>query len=357
MAIFRGDMPGHSYSRYGNPTIDAVATQLARLESHGGSFAADALVLSSGMSAISTVLLGLLRPGDRILTQENLYGGTANLMEKLLAPLGIRPIMMDLGDLEAVADRLEREPAIRMIYAETPANPTLACLDLERLAELARAHACYTVADNTFCTPYIQQPLRHGFDFVIHSTTKFLNGHGNSIGGAIVARDPERLREKIYPVMKLAGTTGNPWDAWLLHNGLKTLALRMERHSSNALRIAAWLEGHPQVVRVNYPGLPSHPDHALASRQMRLGGGMLSFELEGGLPAAKKMIGRLRLCTLAPTLGDVDTLVLHPASMSHLHVDRAVRLRNGITDGLLRLSIGIEEPEDLIADLEQAMSG
>jgi methionine-gamma-lyase len=241
------------------------------------------------------------------------------------------------------------------LYFETPANPTLACVDMEALARLARQYGVYTAADNTFCTPYLQQPFRYGVDFIVHSTTKFLNGHGNSIAGVLVARDPEWLQTKGWQAMKLAGTNCNPWDAWLVHNGMKTLPLRMDRHSQNAQALAEFLEEHPKVARVNYNGLPSHPDHELASRQMRQFGGMLSFELMGGLEAGVAFMKKVQFCTLAPTLGDVDTLILHPASMSHLNIPKEVRLQNGITDGLIRVSVGIENIRDIQADLEQAM--
>ncbi len=357
MAIFRGDRGGHSYSRYGNPTVDAVARQLADLETFGTDLEAEAILVSSGMSAIATLMLALLKPGDKILTQENLYGGTSNLFDQLLRKVGMEPIMRDLRDPEEVEDLLRKDPSLKVVYAETPANPTLACLDLGALAEAARQHGRIAVCDNTFSTPYLQQPFKHGFDYVIHSTTKFLNGHGNSIGGVIIGKDAERMKGDVASAMKLAGTNGSPWDAWLLQNGLKTLALRMDKHSSNALALATWLDRQPEVGRVNYPMLPSHPDHEIALQQMRAGGGMLSFELRGGMDAGLKFLNRLKLARLAPTLGDVDTLVLHPASMSHIHVDPEVRLRNGITDGLLRFSVGIEEEKDIIADVEQAMRG
>ena len=242
-----------------------------------------------------------------------------------------------------------------MIYFETPANPTLAGVDMGQLTHLAHQFDRLITADNTFATPYLQQPLDFGVDFIVHSTTKYLNGHGNSISGALVGRDPGFIREKAWQTMKLAGTNCNPWDAWLINNGLKTLELRMERHCSNAADLAAWLEQPPKVERVNYPGLPSHPDHQPARHQMRLFGGMLSFELEGGLDAGIAFMNRIRFCTLAPTMGDVDTLILHPASMSHLNVPPELRLANGITDGLIRLSVGIENVEDIRADLEQAL--
>lgn len=353
--IFTGKEQGHVYGRYGNPTIDTVAEKLAALESYGMEEKAAAVMVSSGMSAISTLLLATLKSGDKILTQGNLYGGTTELFTKTLAPFGIETILTDLHDLEQVEEMVKNDERIRMLYFETPANPTLACVDIEALAGIARRYGRYSAADNTFCTPYLQQPLRFGADFVIHSTTKFLNGHGNSIAGVIIGRDVELMRTKVWQTMKLAGTNCNPWDAWLVHNGLKTLALRMDRHSQNALAIAQYLERHPKVAHVNYNGLASHPDHEIAKKQMSQFGGMLSFELKAGLEGGKAFMNKIKFCTLAPTLGDVDTLILHPASMSHINIPKEVRLQNGITDGLIRVSVGIEEVKDIIADLEQAM--
>ncbi len=356
MEIFNNIESGHVYSRYANPTVDTVARKIADLEAYGLEVAAEAVLTSSGMSAISTLLLGLLKSGDKVLSQGNLYGGTTELLTAILAPLGVQTIFTDLRDLAGVEALLRNEPAIRMLYCETPANPTLACVDIAALAGLAHRHDAWCAIDNTFPTPLLQQPFAHGVDFIIHSTTKYLNGHGNSIAGVIVGRDRALMRQRVWRAMKLAGTNCSPFEAWLTHNGLKTLALRMERHCANALTLARWLEQHPAVSRVNYPGLPGHPDHELAKRQMRGGfGGMLSFELEGGLEAGLRCMNRIRFCTLAPTLGDVDTLILHPASSSHLNVPRAVREQNGITDGMIRVSVGIENVADIIGDLEQAI--
>ena len=355
--IFSNKKEGHVYGRYGNPTMDAVAKKIASLEAAGTGKEAAALLFSSGQAAVCTMMLAMLKQGDKILTQGNLYGGTTELFLKVLQPHGIETILMDLHDLEQVESTLKNDPAIKMLYFETPANPTLACVDLETLADIARRHGRLSAVDNTFATPYLQQPLRYGVDFIVHSTTKFLNGHGNSIAGALVTSDTAQMQMggSIWNTMKLAGTNCNPWDAWLIHNGMKTLALRMERHSDNAMRIAQFLETDARVSRVNYCGLPSHPDHLIAKKQMRAFGGMLSFELKGGLDAGIRFMNAIKFCTLAPTLGDVDTLILHPASMSHLNVAREVRLRNGITDGLIRLSVGIEHVEDIIGDLTQAM--
>lgn len=355
MEVFLGNQPGHIYSRFGNPTIDAVAEKIAQLESHGLQMEASGLLTSSGMSAISTLLLGLLKSGDGILTQGNLYGGTTALFRDVLQPLNIRFHAANLIRLDQVEQLLKEHKDIRLLYYETPANPTLDCFDMAALAELGHKYNCIVVADNTFATPYLQQPFQFGADFVIHSTTKYLNGHGNSTAGAIVGKDKGLMQEAVLPKLKLLGTNCNSWDAWLIHNGLKTLEIRMERHCRNARHLAQWLDQHPKVERVNYPGLPAHPSHATAKRQMKDFGGMLSFELKGGLEAGKQFMNRLKFCTLTPTLGDVDTLVLHPASMSHISVPQEVRRQYGITDGLVRISTGIEDIEDIIADVEGAI--
>ncbi|MFT6000555.1 MAG: methionine-gamma-lyase [Neolewinella sp.] len=356
MAIFNGDQPGHVYGRFGNPTVDAAAEKIAALEGFGLDQPAAGLFCSSGMAAIATVFLGLCEPGDCILTQADLYGGTTGLLQQL-EKRGIHTVTCDLRDQEAVTNACNGDQRIKIIYVETPSNPTLRVTDLEVLANIAHANDALLVADNTFATPFVQRPLAFGADIVVHSTTKFINGHGTGIAGAIVCRDAELLHEKLGPVYRLYGGSGNPWDAWLVLNGLKTLSLRMERHSQNAQVIAEWLAAHPQVVKVNYPGLPGHPDKDTIKAQMAQNGGMLSFELAGGTDAGMSFMNRIKFCTLTPTLGDVDTLVLHPATMSHRGLDPAVRAAHGIPDGLVRLSVGIEAVADIIADLEQAIDG
>ncbi len=354
--VFSGEEAGHKYSRYGNPTVDAAAAKIAALEGYGLEHEVAGLMTSSGMSAITTLLLAMLQKGDRVLTQANLYGGTTELLDKVCRRLGIEPVFADLHDLDEVDRLLRHDPHIRMCYFETPANPTLACLDIEALATLARQHGRCSAIDNTFATPFLQRPLALGVDFVVHSTTKYLNGHGTGIAGAIVGRK-DLIEGPVWETMKLTGTNCSPFEAWLVLQGIKTLPLRMERHCHNARLLAQWLAAQPAVVRVNWPGLPDHPDHEIAKKQMTDFGAMLSFELAGGLEAGKQFMNRLRFCTLAPTLGDVDTLVLHPASSSHLNVPRALRLANGITDGLVRISVGIEAIDDLIADFAQAFEG
>lgn len=354
--IFKNIESGHAYSRYANPTVDTVAAKIAALEAYGLGIEASAVMTSSGMSAIATLLLGTLKSGDKVLSQGNLYGGTTELLKSIFGQFGIETVFADLKNLDLVEQALRADKAIKMLYCETPANPTLACVDIAELSRLAHQHGALCAIDNTFATPMLQQPFALGVDYVIHSTTKYLNGHGNSIAGVVIGRDHESMRKGVWKAMKLVGTNCSPFEAWLTNNGLKTLSLRMERHCTNALAVAQYLEKHPAVERVNYPGLASHPDHALAARQMQGGfGGMLSFELRGGLEAGIACMNRIQFCSLAPTLGDVDTLILHPASSSHLAVPKEIRLQNGITDGLIRVSVGIENVSDIVADLEQAI--
>ena len=363
MEIFTGQKAGHFYSRFANPTVDAVQDKIAALETFGTDIEASAVMVSSGMAAISTLMLGVLKAGDKILTQQNLYGGTTQLFSEIIQPLDIEVIMVDLKNISEVKRLMKKHArkdgsgsAIKMIFVETPANPTLACVDIQALSDIAKQYNAYTTADNTFCSPFLQQPFRFGVDFIIHSTTKYINGHGNSTAGIIIGRDKELMTRRVWQAMKLVGTNCSPFEAWLTNNGMKTLPLRMQKHCANAKAVADFLVSTPSVSRVNYPGLKTHPDHKLAKKQMPRGfGGMLSFELAGGLEAGIKFMNKIKFCSLAPTMGDVDTLILHPASMSHLRVPREIRLANGITDGLIRLSVGIEDVADIIADLAQAM--
>lgn len=352
--IFKGQAQGHVYSRYGNPTVDTVAQKLADLEAFGTGLDAYGFLTSSGMSAISTVVMANIKAGETILTQGDLYGGTTELFVKILSQQGVKTEMTDFTDTDKLEQILKANQNIRVIYMETPANPTMKCIDILAVSRLAKKYGVTTIVDNTFCTPVIQQPLSLGVDFVIHSTTKYLNGHGNSIAGVIIGHRQD-LKKQVWTVLKLVGTTSNAWDAWLINNGLKTLALRMERHSSNAMKVATYLNNHKKVKKVNYNGLADNAYHKLASSQMKMFGGMLSFDIDGTKEDAIATINRMQFCANAPTLGDVDTLVLHPATSSHLNVDTRLRLENGITDGLIRLSVGIENVEDIIADLDQAL--
>ena len=353
--IFKGEEKGHVYGRYGNPTIEAVASKIAALEIHGLDIEAHGIMFSSGMAAIHTLMLSLMQSGDCVLTQGNIYGGTTELFMKVMSRCGIETVLTDLTRPEEVEAQL-RTGRIRVLFYETPTNPTCRCIDMEWINALAGQYGVTTIVDNTLATPYLQRPFRFGADYIMHSTTKYLNGHGSSTAGVIVGRDAGVMRTRVWETMKLAGTNASPMEAWLVHQGMKTLPLRMERHCANALALAQFLSGHPAVSLVNYTGLPDHPDHALAERQMSGHGGLLSFELKGGFQAGLEAMRRIRFCTLAPTFGDIDTLILHPASMSHVNVAPDIRKANGITDGLIRVSVGIEHAEDIIADIDAAIS-
>lgn len=362
MNRFSGKEKGYIYTRWGNPNFTEAEQKIAALETYqlhdgaGNALQAKAILHASGMAALTTLFLSELHAGDKIITHLSLYGGTDELLQKILPGLGVEAIIMDMHDLQQVEDILKKEKHIRMMYLETPANPTLRCVDLEACIKLAKQYHLTTAVDNTFATPYLQQPFRYGADYVFHSTTKFLNGHGTAVGGALVGRDVEKMQQHVTKIARLLGGNSNAFDAYLLTIGMKTLELRMQRHCDNAMRIATFLEQHPAVSRVNYPGLTSHPDYAIARKQMKHPGAILSFELKDGLPAGKKFIDRLQLCVRAVSLGTCDTLVCHPASMTHYGVPREQREKSGITDGLIRMSVGIENIEDLLADLQQALS-
>ena len=362
MNRFSGKEKGYIYTRWGNPNFTEAEQKIAALETYqlhdaaGNALQAKAILHASGMAALTTLFLSELHAGDKIITHLSLYGGTDELLQKILPGLGVETIIMDMHDLQQVEDILKKEKHIRMMYLETPANPTLRCVDLEACIKLAKQYHLTTAVDNTFATPYLQQPFRYGADYVFHSTTKFLNGHGTAVGGALVGRDVEKMQQHVTKIARLLGGNSNAFDAYLLTMGMKTLELRMQRHCDNAMRIATFLEQHPAVSRVNYPGLTSHPDYAIARKQMKHPGAILSFELKDGLPAGKKFIDRLQLCVRAVSLGTCDTLVCHPASMTHYGVPREQREKSGITDGLIRMSVGIENIEDLLADLQQALS-
>ncbi len=360
MNRFNGTEEGFIYSRWGNPIFTEAERKISALESHGilkdgKPLQLKAILHASGMAAISTLVIGNLKPGDKILTHFSLYGGTQELFEKILKPMNIEPIIADLRDPQVAEDHIKKEPRIRMVYLETPANPTIQCVDIEEVANIAKGRNLLVAVDNTFATPYLQNPFRYQVDFVVHSTTKFLNGHGSAVGGALVGRDIEWMKTKMEKTKRFLGGSSNPFDAYLLIQGMKTLEIRMKQHCGNAERVAEFLNTHPQVSKVNYPGLATHPGHKLALKQMRHPGPMMSFELKGGLEAGKKFINKLQMCTRAVSLGTCDTLISHPASMTHFGVAEADRIKYGITNGLIRMSVGIEDVEDIIADLDQAL--
>lgn len=357
MDVFQGKEQAYIYSRWDNPSYQLVERKVAKLETYGSDVEASALLFSSGMAAISAAVMSLgLKPGDSILAQGDLYGTTTEMLNVVMQQQGIKLQVADLTQLDQIELLVSKDPTIKLMYLETPANPTLTCYDLSALAKVAKANNITTIVDNTFATPYLQRPLLHGIDIVVHSATKFLNGHGNALGGLVVSTDTEHMAQKVWQMRKLLGGNASAFDAFLLNNGLKTLVLRMDQHNRNAQQVAEFLEAHPAVSRVNYPGLPSHLSHALASKQMSGFGGSLSFELKGGLQAGIKMMDAMQQCVLTASLGTVDTLIQHPASMTHVKVPKEQRERYGITDGLIRLSVGIELVDDILADLDQAMS-
>lgn len=355
MRRFSGQEDGFIYSRWGNPSFREPEEKITALETFGLNIEAKGILHASGMAAISTLLLSTLKAGDKILTHYSLYAGTDDILRLLLPHLGIEAVVHDLRELNGVEDVLKKDASIKLMYLETPANPTIQIVDIEALAALAKKHGLLVACDNTFATPYLQQPFKHGADFIVHSTTKFLNGHGTAIGGILLGRDVERMKTSVTKTHRLLGGNTNPFDAFLLTQGLKTLELRMERHCSNALQVAQFLAQHPAVGQVNYEGLPSHPAHELAKKQMRKPGGMLSFELKSGFEGGKKFMNALKMCTRTVSLGTVDTLLCHPPSMTHFSVPKEQREKYGITDGLIRMNVGIENIEDILNDLEQAL--
>jgi methionine-gamma-lyase len=355
MRRFSGAEEGFIYSRWGNPTVMEAARKIEALETFGLDRQARAILHSSGMAAISTLILGTLKPGDKILSHYSLYGGTDELFKKILPSYGITTVIADLRKPETAAGMLANDSAFKLMYLETPANPTIQCVDIEELSFLGKQYNLIVACDNTFATPYLQQPFRYDVDFIVHSTTKFLNGHGTAIGGVLLGKDIEWMETRITKLHRLLGGNSNPFDAFLLIQGMKTLEVRMERHCHNAMEVAHFLAQHPAVGKVNYTGLESHPDHYIAARQMRHPGAMLSFELKSGLEGGIRFMNKLKMCVRTVSLGTCDTLLSHPASMTHYSVPREERMQYGITDGLIRMNVGIENIQDIIYDLEQAL--
>jgi cystathionine gamma-lyase len=341
---------GYEYSRTANPTRDALQASVANLE--GG---AQGYAFASGLAASATIV-DLLDSGSHIVAMHDLYGGSYRLFENVRKrSAGHDVSFVDLTDPAALEAALK--PNTRMIWVETPTNPLLKIVDLQAVAAIAKRRGILSVCDNTFATPYLQRPLEHGFDIVVHSTTKYLNGHSDSIGGAAIVRHgADELREKLGYLQNAVGGVPGPFDSFLTLRGIKTLALRMERHCSNALTIARFLESHPKVKRVLYPGLPSHPQHELAMRQMKGGsGGIISAVLLGGLENSRRFLERCHLFSLAESLGGVESLIEHPALMTHASLPPAMRARLGISDSLVRLSVGVESVDDLITELKEAL--
>jgi methionine-gamma-lyase len=356
MRRFSGEEEGYIYSRWGNPTISEAENKIAALESFGLNMEVKGILHASGMAAITTLFLSTLKQGDKILTHYSLYGGTDDIIHKILPGLGITAVIADLRNLELVDDLIKKDPSIKLMYLETPANPTIQLVDLQTLSGIAKKHHLLVAVDNTFATPFLQQPFQYGADFIIHSTTKFLNGHGTAIGGILLGRDVDRMKTSITKFHRLLGGNANGFDSFLLIQGIKTLEIRMQRHCTNAEKVADFLEKNDAVGKVNYAGLISHPDHALAAKQMKHPGAMLSFELKTGLKGGIAFMNQLKMCTRTVSLGTVDTLLSHPASMTHYGVSNEQRIKYGITEGLIRMNVGIENIEDILADLEQALS-
>ncbi|HZU87594.1 MAG TPA: aminotransferase class I/II-fold pyridoxal phosphate-dependent enzyme [Anaerolineaceae bacterium] len=363
-AIFKGEQPGFVYTRIGNPNLEQLAEKIAMLEGldllranpdKPSEEVVDGHVFASGMAAVCAAILARVKGGQTIIAQEALYSATFGFLHDMAPRYGINVVWISDPTIENWQRAFRLNPEAVLAYAESPANPTMSLVDLRKLSELAHEHNAWVMVDNTFATPYCQRPLSLGVDVVIHSTTKYLSGHGLIVGGAVVSSHVDYVRGPLFTMLKVLGGNPSPFDAWLTNIGLKTFDLRMERHCDNTLKVARWLEKHPKVERVFFPGLSSHPQHELAKEQMLSFGGMIAFELKGGLAAGEAMMNKVKIATLAVSLGNVDTLIQHPASMTHASMARADRLRAGITDGLVRLSVGIENVEDILQDLDNAL--
>ncbi|TGB62095.1 MULTISPECIES: methionine gamma-lyase [unclassified Escherichia] len=348
-ARFALEEPGYIYTRLGNPTTDALEQKMAVLEDGEA-----ALATASGISAITTALLTLCQQGDHIVSANAIYGCTHAFLSHSMPKFGITTSFVDATNIAELKAAIR--PETKVVYIETPANPTLTLVDIEMVAGIAHQHGALLIVDNTFMSPYGQQPLRLGADIVVHSVTKYINGHGDVIGGVIVGKKDFIDQARYVGLKDITGGCMSPFNAWLTLRGVKTLGVRMERHSSNAMKIAQFLESHPAITHVYYPGLLAHPQYDLYKRQMTLPGGVISFEIAGGFESGRRMINAVNLCLLAVSLGDTETLIQHPASMTHSPVPPEERLKAGITDGMIRLSVGLEDPDDIIEDLQQAIA-
>jgi methionine-gamma-lyase len=345
---FAGEEKGYIYTRINNPTISTLENQVAELENGFGGIGT-----GSGMGAVTTIYTAYLSQGDHMVSSAAVYGPSRVVMETIFKRFGVESSYVDTTNLQQIEAAIR--PNTKIIFIETPANPTMDIADLKAIAELAHKHNCVMVVDNTFCSPYLQRPLDLGADVVFHSMTKFINGHADIVAGMIVTRTEEHYK-KVRPVMVSMGCNMDPHQAYMVIRGLKTLSLRIERAQQNAMKVAEYLEKHPQVEWVKYPGLKSHPQYELGQKQMDGPGTMISFELKGGLGAGKILMNNVHLAILAVSLGGVETLIQHPASMTHSKMTKESRLSANITDGLVRFSVGIENVEDIIADLDQALA-
>jgi len=342
-----GKNKGYEYARVSNPTRTVLERQIAALE--GGK---EGLAFGSGMAAITT-LFATLKSGDHVILSRNVYGGTYRLGKLVLSNFGIDCQFVDTTDLDNIRKAIK--PKTAMVFVETPTNPTMEITDLSGVAKICKQKKLLSVVDNTFATPYLQNPLSLGIDLVLHSATKYLNGHSDMLGGLIVANDPKVI-EQLRFLQKSLGGIMSPFEAWMCLRGIKTLSVRMDRHNRNAIQVASFLSKNTKVKKVNFPGLVSHPQHRLAKKQMKEFGGMISFDL-GSLDKAKAFLKRVKLCALAESLGGVETLISHPATMTHASIPREERNRIGVTDGLVRISVGIEDVEDILDDLRNALRG
>ncbi|MEE2920447.1 MAG: methionine gamma-lyase [Pseudomonadota bacterium] len=348
-ALFAGETEGHVYSRISKPTVSLLESRMANLEG-----AEAGLATASGMGAISATLWTLVKPGDEIITDKTLYGCTFAFMRDGLSRFGVRITHVDLREPENLKSAISDQT--RIVYFETPANPNMRLVDIAAIAAIARDAGALTIVDNTYATPLLTRPIELGADFVLHSATKYLGGHGDLVAGIVCGRAEPIHDIRMIGVKDMTGAVMAPLTAMLVMRGLKTLQLRVARHSESGLKIAEWLESHPAIAAVHYPGLPSHPQHDLARRQMSGFGGMIAFELNGGFDAGTAMMDRLTLIQRAVSLGDAESLIQHPASMTHSTYSREERLEHGISDGLVRLSVGLEDVEDIISDLGTALS-
>jgi methionine-gamma-lyase len=345
-AVFAGEAEGHIYTRLGNPTTEALEKIMAGLEHADG-----AVAFSTGLAAITGAMLPLLNKGDHVISGDTLYGPSIHLLRDVFSRWGIETTFVDSSDPEIVQKALQ--PNTKMLFFETPANPTSKITDIEAVSKIAKKAGVLTAVDNTFCTPYLQQPLALGADISVYSTTKYLNGHGDLVGGMVVANGD--LIETIRTFRKDTGAIFSPFESYLLLRGMKSLSLRMDRHHINAIAVADFLRDHPKVEKVYFPGHEDFPGHDVARRQMTAWSSCFAFELNGGYEAGKQLLSNVELCLLAVSLGTIDTLIQHPASMTHAGVSREMRLAQGLSDGLVRISVGCEDVKDIIADLSQAL--
>lgn len=347
-ACFAGEEPGFIYTRIGNPTIGAMESVIAKLENGYG-----AVGVSSGMAAVNTVYMALLNQGDHIISTDAVYGPSRVVMEKHWSRYGVESTYVDTTNLKNIEVAIK--PNTKLLYLETPANPTIGITDIKAAVKIAKAHQILVVVDNTFCSPVLQKPLDLGADVVLHSMTKFINGHADIVGGVVISKTKE-LDAKIRGMMVNLGCNMDPTQAYMVIRGIKTMSVRVLKQQENAQKIAEWLEKHPKIEKVTYPGLKSHPQYQLAQEQMAGPGSIISFEVKGGIEAGKVLMDNVQMILLAVSLGGVESLISHPASMTHSKMDKASRLESGITDGLVRFAVGIEDIDDIMSDLEQALA-